>query len=129
LRPVARLGAAGPGLNADIGVGGVLRAAQHAPEFEGLKQGNHLLGFAAQFSLKRRILGAQFLEGLQVFQRLLNLLIGLEDLANRLEGADLLLGLFGVVPKGGFRLGCVELFAFLALPDDVKESLGGKPGG
>jgi hypothetical protein len=87
------------------------------------------MGFGAQFRLKRGIFRAEFLKGLEVFKGLLDFLISLQDFADRLERADLLLGFFRIVPEGWFGLGGVELFPFLALPGDVKESLGGRPGG
>ena len=87
------------------------------------------MGFGAQFRLKRGIFRAEFLKGLEVFKGLLDFLISLQDFADRLERADLLLGFFRIVPEGWFRLGGVEFFPFLALPGDVKESLGERPGG
>src|SRR5262249_20159694 len=129
LCPVAGVGAAGPGLDAQEGVGGVLRAAHHRPELELLEAGLGLGQLALQLGLEALVLGGQFGHRVQLADGGVQLFVGLQEGVERLELLDDLLGLVLVVPEGRLAHLVGQLGAQRLLASDVKESPAAGSGG
>ena len=122
LGPVAGLGAAGAGLDAQVGVAGVLRTAEHGPHLElaeSLFDGVQL-AFQLGFQDWRPRRTAR--PALEIVAGVGQLLVGLEQAVERLELGDDLLGLLGVVPEVRLAHLGGELFALGLFGRDVKES-------
>jgi hypothetical protein len=124
LRPVACFRAAGARLDADVGIAGVLRPAQHRLQLEGVDLAFELPQLDLEVRLEGRIFLAQFGEGLQVLDPAFEFLVGLEEAVQGLELVDGVLGLFLVVPEARLAHPGVELVAFFLFAGDVKDCLG-----
>ena len=104
LGPVASLGAAGAGLDPEVGVAGVLRPAQHRLQLEVVEPSSRACASSAvQLGLEAGILLGQLGQGLEVADGGFQLLERLEQAVERLELLDDLLGFFRIVPEVGLR--------------------------
>ena len=121
--PVAGIGAAGPGLDGDDGVGRVVLAAHHRLQLERLVL---LLGLGQRrfdLGLERRIVLGQFGHRLDLAGRGGQFLVGLEQGVGDLQLTDDAAGLLLVVPEVRVRA-CLASSSSraLSLAGDVKES-------
>jgi len=104
-----------------------LRAAQHRFEFKFGQLGADPIQFGFEFPFKRRVLVGELKQRLNVAQRLLKILVRLENAAYRLELRDRRLSLFRMAPEVGRGLFLKEDFPQDFFAADVKESLVRRP--
>ena len=125
LGPVARLGAAGAGVDGDVAVAVVVGPAEHRPEFELGEVGVGLLGGLADLLVEvpPAVLVGELQQCGQVVRLADQGLERLEDAVERLQFRDHALGLLLVVPERGPFHHLRELVASFRLVAQVKESL------
>ena len=121
LRPVARLGAAGARLDAQVGVAGVVGTAQHRLHLEIAEPFFHGAQLGLQLALEARIFLGKLRQRLQIRGGGLKVLVGLEQAVQRFQLLDSLLGLFGIVPEMGLSHLAVELGTLRGFGGDVKD--------
>src|SRR4051812_2652917 len=129
--PVARLGAAGAGLQVQEAVARVRRLVEHAPELEVLHDGLELAGLGLDRLQARLVpvLLAHFVELEVVGQLAVQVLDGQDDAIELLLFLAQLLGLLGVVPdRGVFQRGGDGSQA-LRFGIEVKDTSGDQPSG
>ena len=121
LRPVARFGAARAGLNAEKGIAGILRPAEHRPQFEIVEPLFDAGQLGCQLLFQGGILIAQLGHCQQVARGRVKLFERLEQCVQGLQLFNDLLRPLGLVPE--IRLGhaAVELIAQSVLGGDVKD--------
>ena len=129
LRPVARLGAAGAGLDAQVGVAGILGTAQHRLHLEVAEPFFHGPQLGLQFALEAGIFLGKLRQRLQIRGGGLKVLVGLEQAVQRLQLLDDLLGLFRVVPEARLAHLIIELCAQRLLGGNVKDCPGAESDG
>ena len=76
--PIAGFGSAGAGLDAQVGVAGVLCTAEHGPHLKRAERFLDGVQFAFEFRVKRGVFLGHFRHSLDVFRLRLQLLIRLE---------------------------------------------------
>ena len=127
VRPIARLGAARTGVDAENAIAPVVRAAEKYPEFERVKflekLREILLEFLLDFCLRFFRLGlAQFDHHLEIFELLFRLEQRLDFAAKGIGLVDELLGLLAVVPETFRRHQVVEFAETFLRARHVKET-------
>ncbi len=124
LGPVARLGAAGAGLDAEVGVAGVLGAAEHRLELEFAQALLYARQLGFQLALQAVVLFGQLRKGFEVACGGLQFFVRLDEAVERLQLLDYLLGFFLVVPEVGLPHLFGEAVAEGGFAGDVKDCPG-----